>query len=260
VTQAALVEAAARARPTRASRVSAPVEALRVQAQALLLLEAIEVFEGQGAARLADVLDRLGSGEGAPPGERAVAASPALAEAARAARALAAAPSPKGEEVKRLLRDALRARPGARIVVVAKHQETARAVAGDVAAPPPSGLGVPVARVGGGGGRVLVATSAEAEGLDTAGADLVVYHERASTPPPGRRGARGATPPRPRREVVLVVRGGREESPGAAPPAHGVARGAVAAARARPARGSQRLIDEFAAPRAGRRAHGGSPP
>lgn len=249
VTADALVEAAGRARRARADARS--TEALRAQAQALLLLEAIGRLEEGGPQAAARFIDRLGAGPEPVHAERSLARSSGMAQAARALARLGANANPKGARLCELVRNALLERPGARVVVVARHVETAADLARALAEPPPVGTGRPVTQGPSPAGALRVLTSARAGPRSLASADVVVFHDVSAfadvrPPAPTARGAR---------TVVLVARGGREEQAMGRPSRVEGGGSGQAPAATRPERSgaAQVLIDEFAGARPPRR-------
>jgi hypothetical protein len=242
VTADALHEAGARARPPRGLGPAPSADPLRAHGQAVLLLQAIELLETQGARLAADFLSRMGSDGGQPRAERALGASAGVAQAARVAEALAGATAPKASRLRTVVREARQARPGGRIVVVAKYRETAEDLARLLASPPPLGVGGPVSRGLDPEATLLVVTSAAADPASLARADLVVYHDVASAAERPRGASAGAS-------LVLVAEGGREQAAwdGREPPLGHAGRG-LAAPRPPPS-GSQVLIDEFTSSR-----------
>ncbi len=210
-------------------------EGLQAHAQAMLLVQALEICETRGARPLVDFLSRLGAEADAPRAERALTASEAVKGAARLAEAHAAVFHPKVRAAVALVRDLVRERPGARAWVIVPHRDTALAVEEALSAPPPLGPAIrtamPMGRGPAAGSRasadrepaealrdfsggcvqVLVAAGSPREGLDTRDTDLVVFFEAApaalrAIQGRGRSGRAG-----PGRVVVLVSPDTRDE-------------------------------------------------
>jgi ERCC4-related helicase len=245
VTTQALIEAGERARPARGRDMVGSAEPLRhQQAQAMLLLQALELLEAHGAPLAAGFLTRLAADPGASPAERALAASPSMGQAHAAALAAAARVPPKAQRIRTLVRDTFQAAAGARVTVIVRYRETAAELARLLAAPPPLGVGRAVTQGLDAQAPILIVTAAAADASALSRAQLVIYHDSASFAmgPPGGHAAGG----RPPRVVVLVAAGAREEAALAGGGRSGGPAPARAASAARtPPPGSQVLIDDF---------------
>lgn len=135
-------------------------EGLKAHAQAMVLIEALEVCETQGARPLLEFLDRLGSEPNSSRTEKAMASSRALLEVSVLARAHAEALHPQVALATALVRDLVRDRPGARALVVAAHHGAAAALAAAISRPPPLGPGLRAARFQGPGALPQAGTRA----------------------------------------------------------------------------------------------------
>jgi ERCC4-related helicase len=211
-------------------------ELLKVHAEAIILVHALELLEAQGAAPLSGHLERMGQGADAPRAERALSGLSAIAEARRMARGLASTSHPKVEAVVVQLRSLFREKPGARALVFTQYRDSARALEAALSRAPPLGPGLACgvfigqrADAGGEGmtperqaqvlegfskgePRVIIATSVGEEGLHIPGVDLVVYYEAVPSEIRAvqRRGGAGRTGAG--RVVVLVSTDTRDEA------------------------------------------------
>ncbi|HKZ60032.1 MAG TPA: DEAD/DEAH box helicase [Candidatus Thermoplasmatota archaeon] len=209
-------------------------EGLKAHARAMLLVQALEICEAQGAGPLQEFLAGLGAGPYAPRAERALGASRAVQEVKALALAQAKSLHPKEAVAVALVLDLIRQRPGARALVFAETTGTGRALADAFSCGPPLGPGLSARALeaprgpGSDGAaaearqretlrafengrvQVVVATRLAAGGLPVPDADLAVFLgasplEVRAVQRRSRRGGRA-----PGRLVVLAVKGTRD--------------------------------------------------
>jgi ERCC4-related helicase len=211
----ALVEAGELLRKRHQRNRAVFFEALRTHAQAMLLVEALEILETQGPAPLATYLEQMAGSPDAPEADRAVAAVPAVRDGRALARDISRTPHPKVAALISELQGLLRARPGARALVIASHRESAAALQEQLARAPPLGPAIRSQMLGDPRGEaacsVLITTGAFDEGAEIPRVDLVVFFEAVPSAMRAIQRRECVGRAAPCRVVVLVARETRDE-------------------------------------------------
>lgn len=205
-------------------------EALSAQAAALKLTHGLELVETQGVAAFDAYCERLSADE--TKAARSIREDLRFLEA-RAILAASRADHPKMRKTFFLVRDQIRAKPDAKVIVFTNYRDVSEALTkalgeADAAIKPVRFVGQQTKggdkglsqkeqvrildRFRGGEFNVLVATSVAEEGLDIPSTDLVVFYEPVASEIRAiqRRGRTGRNAPG--RVVVLVTKGTRDET------------------------------------------------